>query len=245
MKVVLISALSRNDLVSLAIIPLVSVARLPWKAVRIDRTNRRWESLFSLAKLLIQRDYQTTHHGAADPQGLTLLFPMNDLFEKYIAVLLRRALSGTGIDVQEQGIGGRLNCLATQPDTQVSPFLGDVFLTKPDIVLRHDGKAVAIIDTKWKNLAADPLAKKHGIAQADVYQLMAYARLYECDQLMLLYPATPGMEGGERTAFGMAGGHERLSIATVDISRDETHIVDRLRELCASKRMSGTLVGTL
>lgn len=40
---------------SLADIPEVSVTRLPWDAVHIDRTNRRWERLYKLARLLIKR----------------------------------------------------------------------------------------------------------------------------------------------------------------------------------------------
>src|SRR3546814_5862294 len=66
---------------SLADITPMSAQRLPWSEVRIDRSNRRWESLCALAKLLIRRDWQATHHTNAAPQGLTLLFPMNDLFE--------------------------------------------------------------------------------------------------------------------------------------------------------------------
>lgn len=49
----------------------------------------------------------------------------------------------------------------------------------------------AIIDTKWKKLSLGPLDRKHGVSQADFYQLMAYARLYPARELMLLYPGRP------------------------------------------------------
>ncbi len=77
--------------------------RLPWKDVRLDRTNRRWRSLLRLARLLLEREWQATHHRDRAAEGITLLFAMNDLFEAYIAALLRRALVGTGIDVVAQG----------------------------------------------------------------------------------------------------------------------------------------------
>lgn len=212
----------------LAEVRAVPINRLPWKAVRIDRTNRRWESLFRLAKLLLRRDWQATHHAAKSPEGLTLLFPMNDLFEKYIAAMIRKALAGTGIEVVDQG--GHRACLGEFTGQHLKT--GDVFRTKPDIILRKGRKTLAIIDTKWKKLASDPLDRKHGVSQADVYQLMAYARLYPTQELMLLYPEQPGKPCGERKQFGIAGGPERLGIATIDTSCAETEVVRRLGLLC-------------
>ena len=203
---------------ALAEIPLVPVARLPWKAVQIDRTNRRWESLFRLAQLLLRRDWQATH----------LLFPMNDLFEKYIAALMRKALAGSGIEVVDQG--GHRACLGAFTGGHLES--GDVFRTKPDIILRKRGRLLAIIDTKWKKLATNALDRKHGVSQADVYQLMAYARLYPTRELMLLYPSIPGEPCGEREPFGVAGGSERLAIATIDTSQAEDEVTRRIAKLC-------------
>jgi 5-methylcytosine-specific restriction enzyme subunit McrC len=215
---------------ALADIPLMPITRLPWQAVRIDRTNRSWEALFRLARLLLQRDWQATHHAAKAPEGLTLLFPMNDLFEKYVAVLLRRALAGSGIEVIDQG--GHRACLGVFTGAHLDR--GNVFSTRPDIILRRGREIVAIIDTKWKKLSPDPLARKHGVNQADVYQLMAYARLYCTSELMLLYPGRPGQGCGERAQFGIAGGTERLRIATADVSLHERVLAEALGALVAS-----------
>ncbi len=214
---------------ALADIPLLPVNRLPWSEVRIDRTNRRWEALFRLARLLLQRDWQATHHAAKAPEGLTLLFPMNDLFEKYIAVLLRRALAGSGIEVIDQG--GHRACLGAFTGEHLES--GHVFRTKPDIMLRCGRAIVVIIDTKWKKLSLDPLDRKHGVSQADVYQLMAYARLYRTAELMLLYPGRPGQRCTERAEFGIAGGSERLRIAAVDVSLPESALQASLGGLAA------------
>ena len=203
---------------------MMPITRLPWQAVRIDRTNRRWEALFRLARLLLQRDWQATHHQTKAPEGLTLLFPMNDLFEKYIAVLLRRALAGSDIEVLDQG--GHRACLGSFTGQHLEN--GEVFRTKPDIMLRRGREVMAIIDTKWKKLRLDPLDRKHGVNQADVYQLMAYARLYRTAELMLLYPARPGQGCAERAQFGIAGGNERLRIATADVSLDERVLAEAL-----------------
>ena len=94
---------------------------------------------------------------------------MNILFEEYVGRLLARALAGTGLRVTAQG--GHLDCL----------YEGETgrFRTRPDLIVRQGSQIALIIDTKWKRIKRieDP---KRGVSQADVYQLMAYGRLYDC-----------------------------------------------------------------
>lgn len=54
---------------------------LPWREVRIDRSSRRWRTLLELARLLLGTRWQETRADARAPEGVTLLFPMNELFE--------------------------------------------------------------------------------------------------------------------------------------------------------------------
>src|SRR3546814_19600967 len=95
------------------------------------------------------RDWQATHHTNAAPQGLTLLFPMNDLFEEYIAALLRRGLVGSDIQVTTQG--GLRHCLG---DFVAVERLEKetLFQTPPDIILRRGTPIVQINHTKWQQL---------------------------------------------------------------------------------------------
>lgn len=74
---------------------------LRWDRITLDRSNRRWRELVSLARLLLGERYQTTSSGPAE--GHALLFEMNVLFEEYIARLTRRALAGTALRVVPQG----------------------------------------------------------------------------------------------------------------------------------------------
>lgn len=200
----------------------VAPAALPWNAVRIDRTSRRWRSLLALARLLLGARWQQTHADARQPEGITLLFPMNDLFERYVAVQLRRALAPLGLEVVTQG--GFEYCLGGwRPDMICT---GSVLRTRPDIIVRDRGRTVAIIDTKWKRL--DGL---HDISQADVYQIMAYARLYRCDRLMLLYPAPYGEVVGQVHPHGLSQGPERLDIATVSLGGSSAGVRASLHQL--------------
>ena len=126
--------------------------------------------------------------------------------------------------------GGHRSCLGPFSGEHLEE--GNVFRTKPDIILRKGSSTLAIIDTKWKNLAQDPLDRKFGVKQSDVYQLMAYARLYPTRELLLLYPEVPGRICGQREPFGMVGGRERLSVATIDVSCPPNEVVRRLGVLC-------------
>ncbi|WP_072384413.1 McrC family protein [Novosphingobium sp. NDB2Meth1] len=211
-------------------VSLLPVSALPWHKVQIDRTSRRWESLFRLARLLVRREWQSTRHQTHAHDGITLLFPMEKLFEDAVAALLRRALAGAswarGIEVVAQG--GARKCLGDWNDDAVAE--GKHFATFPDIQLKRGREVLAIIDTKWKRLATNPLDAKRGVSQSDVYQMMAYARLYHCERLMLLYPDVPGSEPNQAHRYGVHGGPEMLALGRVDLSAPADFAAQSLRE---------------
>ena len=209
----------------------VAPARLPWELVQLDRSNRRWRTLLELARLFLKREWQATHHRSRSASGIALLFPMNDLFEAFVAGLLRRAFAGADVEVVAQG--GLRYCLGDWADG--ADCTGTTFQTRPDIIIRRGDEILAIIDTKWKAIA-EPFEGKGGVSQPDVYQMMAYSRLYRCRDLMLLYPSRPDEGDGERKAFGLHGGAERLRIAQVDVSRDVRTVVGSLSNLLAHVR---------
>ena len=217
-----------NELrILLADISDVPLSHLPWSLVRIDRTNHRWEALYNLARLLLKRDWQATHHDKRPQHGITLLFRMNDLFEAYIAALAKRAVRGTEWTVRAQA--GRLYCLI-EDGTEGKPR----FQTRPDLLIERNHQTVMIIDTKWKRIGGHPEDAKSGVSQADVYQMMAYAQLYHCPQVMLLYPHHEGL--GEQilnAGYRILAGEGRLQVASVDLIPDEADIVDQLIYLIA------------
>ncbi len=198
--------------------------RLAWDRVRLDRTNRRWRELLSLARLLLSERFQTTTQGAS--AGFALLFDMNVLFESYVGQLVRRALRGSGLRPSLQG--GRLYCLTEEETGR------EVFQTRPDILIRRGGEVVQVIDTKWKRISSRLDDPKRGVSQADVYQMMAYGQIYRSKRLMLLYPHHHGLSGGEGLQAGhrVRGGDLRLETATFDVASGAA-AVPRIRALLA------------
>lgn len=216
----------------LADVSNVPVCSLPWSQVRIDRTNRRWETLYQLAKLFLKREWQRTNHDAKAAPGITLLFAMNDLFEAYIATLARRALRKSDLTVHSQG--GLRYCLMEEGEDGRKRFQ-----TTPDLLIKRDGQTVMVVDTKWKLIGRNPEDKKRGVSQSDVYQMMAYARLYSCRETMLLYPHHAGLDTAVLDAgYGMMEGDERLRIASVKLGQGDAGVVQQLTRLIMPTRAS-------
>jgi 5-methylcytosine-specific restriction enzyme subunit McrC len=204
---------------------------LPWAQVRIDRTNRRWETLYGLARLFLKREWQATHHDNRADHGITLLFPMNDLFEAYVAALAKRAMRGTELTVHSQG--GGLFCLIEEGDGGRRRFQ-----TKPDLLIKQGRETVMIIDTKWKRIESNLEDRKRGVSQADVYQMMAYARLYRCSEVMLLYPHHAGLGSDPLdTSYSINAGNERLRVASVDLAHVEATIIQTLLATIAKSKI--------
>jgi len=203
----------------------VPVAALRWDQITLDRTNQRWSELLSFARLLLTDRHQQTSAGAID--GHALLFEMNALFEQYVAKLLTRALSGSGYRVSAQG--GHRDCLFEESKGR--------FRTKPDLIIRRGDRTVLVIDTKWKRMSPRIDDPKQGVSQADVYQLMAYSQLYQCQNVMLLYPHHGDLPPDPiRTCYAIAnaGANENLVVSTLDVTGSSRAHVQALEALVQS-----------
>ncbi|GEM_PF-221679 len=200
----------------------VPASALRWDQIILDRTNRRWRNLLSLARLFLLDRHQQTSAGMID--GHALLFEMNVLFEQYVARILSHALAGTGLLISAQG--GHRDCV----------YEGDTgrFRTRPDLIIRQDERIVLIIDTKWKRMAPWINDPKQGVNQADVYHLMAYGQLYDCPNVMLLYPHhgdLPPNPIRQRYSIAKRDSDETLFVATLDLAGPQRGHRTALREL--------------
>jgi 5-methylcytosine-specific restriction enzyme subunit McrC len=141
-----------------------------------DRHTRDYATALLWAKVFLMGKSFTSFAGSE--VALALLFPMESLFESYIATLLRRSLDASVFTVSAQD---RSYHLFEEPKA--------VFQMKPDIVITtNDGKNIFIMDTKWKVLSDEK--SNYGISQADMYQMFAYQKKYGGKNVTLLYPKT-------------------------------------------------------
>ncbi|WP_127966525.1 McrC family protein [Agrobacterium sp. RS6] len=112
-----------------------------------------------------------------DRRGMSMLFPMERLFERYVfssvAALLKTRFKSVW-----------------QPNRHHLCSLGaeEWFRLKPDMLV-HNNERRWIIDAKWKRLNPNRSAN-FGLAQSDFYQLFAYGQKYldGSGDMFLMYP---------------------------------------------------------
>lgn len=139
-----------------------------------------YQRLLELCRVFLQGKSFTAFSGGQ--AALALLFPMERVFESYVAAVLRRHLDSKQYRMRVQAKGKYLFEL---PRKQ--------FALRPDLVI-EDLKSgeQTVLDTKWKLLS--PQWHNYGISQADMYQMYAYQKEYNAKQAVLLYPNCGAME---------------------------------------------------
>jgi 5-methylcytosine-specific restriction enzyme subunit McrC len=119
-------------------------------------------------------------------RGITLMFPMEKLFESHVAACLRAQIARPW-KLKEQASSEFL----VSHQTQGSPAGQDWFNLQPDILLYREG-ARQVLDTKWKllDMHSGNSKDKYGLSQQDFYQLFAYGHKYQAGvgDMMLIYP---------------------------------------------------------
>ncbi|MCX9154607.1 McrC family protein [Niveibacterium sp. 24ML] len=171
----------------------VPVSKLAWQDVHFDRMNERYRPSYKLAEMFLRNMLPDVTGGRHE--GISLFFDMNALFEEYIGRTVQRVMRDSGVSVALQGRGGNQRYVARDSNGS------GAFAMKPDIVGVRDGRYEWILDTKWKVLSQAEW--REGVAQADLYQMYAYASCYDCPKVLLLYPHHDelGGEPGFRQTF--------------------------------------------
>lgn len=142
----------------------------------LDRNMKDYATALLWCKVFLMGKSFTSFSGSE--VAFALLFPMETLFESYIAVQLQKVLGTMNFQVSVQD---RTYYLFTLPNKK--------FLMKPDIVVkRKSDKAIFVCDTKWKLLTDEK--SNYGISQTDMYQMYAYQKKYNAKSITLLYPLT-------------------------------------------------------
>ena len=136
-----------------------------------DRSMDRYIKALAWSKVFLMKKSFTSFSG--DNIAFSLLFPMEKLFESYIAHKLKQHLeSGIKLSVQEKKYH-----MFDDPKP--------IFSLKPDIVIRS-GESTFVLDTKWKIL--NETDKNFGISQNDIYQMYAYSKKYNSKRSILIFP---------------------------------------------------------
>lgn len=143
-----------------------------------DRLMAHYQAIKPWCELILNQQMPIAVSGQW--RGMSLLFPMEKLFERYMEGWLRRYLV---------------------PDARLTPHASRhslckhngraMFRLEPDLLLELDQQAW-VLDAKWKRLDGADRQDNYGLDQADFYQLFAYGQMYLAGrgELALIYPRT-------------------------------------------------------
>lgn len=176
--------------------------------VHIDRNMQDYKMLMQWSKVFLMNKSFTTFSGSDHSRAL--LFPMESVYESYVAQYMKKILGSAGWDVLTQDKG---HYLFMEPRKQ--------FALRPDIVMEREGRVI-IMDTKWKRLI-DNERKNYGISQADMYQMYAYSKKYDTSEIWLLYPINDEMKDHEDIRFDSGDGTV-VNVFFVDVANIEDNL---------------------
>ena len=149
--------------------------------VRHDRCMAHYEAALAWARLILRDESPLTSTGRHCAPSL--LFPMEKVFEAFVARHLGRQLK-PAFYLHEQAKSRHLVRHGEQ----------DWFGLKPDLLVLESRKNRLVLDTKWKLIYSSQCNSydKYGIAQSDFYQLYAYGQNYLDGEgnVVLIYPKT-------------------------------------------------------
>jgi 5-methylcytosine-specific restriction enzyme subunit McrC len=190
-------------------------------SIQANRQTLRFSPLIHLAKLIIRALSPASAEGG---KGIyALMFDMNDIFERFIASELRRALNGDTYIVTPQ-VGGK---------SLLRKNGRGAFHLRPDIGVFRGEETVCLLDTKWKRL---DLSRPHAnVSQSDMYQMYAYSKEFNTPVTVLIFPRFGELpekvaEYRHNTDIMDTGVDRKILVRTVDISSPMTSL-DNQREL--------------
>ncbi|MBP2847607.1 McrC family protein [Dickeya oryzae] len=154
--------------------------------LRVDRNMVHYQVPLAWAKLILTGMSPLVSAGNAG--AISLLFPMEALFEAFVAQTLPEEIpAGEYLKVQAAEL------------TLVSYADKTKFKLNPDLLLQsgRSTRNLAVLDTKWKLIGERQLIQKgkqaetiNGLSESDFYQMFAYGQRYLAGKgdMYLIYP---------------------------------------------------------
>ena len=205
--------LCRELMFSFADVPKSVDIKSDFNAMKLGRGMDMYDSPIAWAKLILNGESPLSMDGKSS--AISLLFPMEAIFESYVASILCKQLK------QEYSLKEQI-----RSETLVKHKGENWFRLKPDLTLHvgSDKSPICVMDTKWKLLDASKEngTKKYGLSQSDFYQMFAYGQKYLNGegQLILIYPKTEKFDKPieDKFIFSEAGEGLNLYVLPFDVS---------------------------
>lgn len=191
-------------------IPSSRNVRQDLRAWSPDRLMAHYQAIKPWCELILNQQMPIAISGQW--QGISLLFPMEKLFEKFVEASLRKQLS------QEATLNAQSSAATLCQHNGKGRFslIPDMRIDTP--------QRRWILDAKWKRINENDPNNNYGISQADFYQLFAYGHKYlhqngSSPTLALIYPRWSGLS--KRLEVFDFGGELQLWVLPFDLNSEE------------------------
>ena len=205
---------------------------------RLNRMTAAYEPAFDLIALLLEGTGVSLEDAEQSLALPGFLFDMNLFFEALLTRFLTTNLPGYQVHSQFR-LRDMMRYLP-----EANPLHRQAPTPRPDIVIRHGGTTVAMLDTKYRDLWNKPLPRDM------LYQLAIYALSRDqVREATILYPSTGGAQRDQVIEIrepAYASQRARLILRAVDLPRLAAAIEmrgiygDRSRQKMAIRLAFGT-----
>ena len=160
----------KRIIMSFPVVDSISVNPQLLSSIKLDRKSAPYERACELAKLIILNYSPDINHG--NQKMIALLFDMNELWEEYVLVQLKKEVNNENSPFYKQ--------FTIQGQTR--KYIWNSNFIQPDIeIVSTSTNETYIIDTKWKRPG-------YSASVEDLRQIYTYARFWDAKTVMLLYP---------------------------------------------------------
>lgn len=141
---------------------------------------RAWEPALEICSLLFSGFTHTSNRGTQ--HGYSFVFNMERLFEHFVENVLKYAVSRISSCVLTSH--RQATTLYAYPESPANRG----FYSKPDNLLTEGGRAIAVVDAKYKRLSDAEGTRNRKPQNQDVYELVAAMTAHQCNIGVLVYP---------------------------------------------------------
>ena len=117
-------------------------------------------------------------------RGMSLLFPMEKLFEYFVAYHLRRGLPEYQVKTQHS-----TEHICKHQQSKIFKLKPDIFIDRSQTNAKN-----IVLDTKWKLINQNDRGGRYGLKDSDIQQMFAYSHYYlkHESEVILVYPYRAG-----------------------------------------------------
>lgn len=227
----------RHAMEQVTLLPSISAETAD--TVVLTRLNVRYAPVLNLARFFLRG--WAPHVTSGSVNSFAFVVDMNQVFEVFIINFIRKhrdtilpdELRTAGLLRQSVGAARYLAHVSGK----------QAFRLRPDLACRVGQQFPVLVDAKYKRV--NPNDTGAGIANADFYQMYAYAHRYHSKRVILLYPQTAELASPLDLTFHLSDCDATIVAATVDLRGNlgsvetRAYLTNRLKSLFSTGEKHG------